>query len=374
MNKSTISSLLLIILAVIYSCNLNSKSEKSFASKIHTFYYNWYGNPEFDGEYFHWNHSVLPHWSDTTWNHAGQFPGGDNVGANFYPALGCYSSNDPQIISKHFELMNRAGIGVCVISWWGKDSYEDKSIPQYLEAADKYNLKIAFHIEPFYKSVEEFKEQLTYLHTKYGKHTALFLKDEKPVYYIYDSYKLKNTEWAKILTKNNKTSIRNTPLDAIFIGLWVHKDEGNFFTSSGFDGFYTYFASDGFVYGSTPSNWQHLSNFAQQNDLIFIPCVGPGYEDTRIRPWNSSNTKKRAVGVYYEKMFKKAMETSSEFIAITSFNEWHEGTQIEPAIPKTITNYTYQNYGTQPMFYIKKTKELVDDYKNFLDSKNGVHR
>ena len=29
---------------------------------LHVFYYSWYGNPQFDGKYIHWNHPVLSHW------------------------------------------------------------------------------------------------------------------------------------------------------------------------------------------------------------------------------------------------------------------------------------------------------------------------
>ena len=30
---------------------------------VHAFYYPWYGNPEHDGRYLHWNHRRLPHWN-----------------------------------------------------------------------------------------------------------------------------------------------------------------------------------------------------------------------------------------------------------------------------------------------------------------------
>ena len=54
---------------------------------IHAFYYMWYGNPEFDGRYLHWNHRYLPHWEQSVTN---QYPKGrhvppDDIGANFYP-------------------------------------------------------------------------------------------------------------------------------------------------------------------------------------------------------------------------------------------------------------------------------------------------
>ena len=48
-----------------------------------------------------------------------------------------------------------------------------------------------------------------------------------------------------------------------------------------FDGFYTYFASNGFTYGCNIKNWNILSKFARNNNLIFAPSVGPGYIDTR---------------------------------------------------------------------------------------------
>ena len=205
--------------------------------KAHTFYYNWYGNPEHDGKYFHWAHDILPHWSDKTWDNAGKFPGKENIGANYYPELGTYSSNDRDIIKKHMEMLQKASIGVLVITWWGKDSFEDKSIQTYLNLAESYGLKIAFHIEPFYKTVEEFKRQLNYLVTQYGSHPALFKINDKPFIYVYDSYKLEISEWYKILSPKSKQSIRNTNLDAVFIGLWAEKNHGDFIKESGFDGF-----------------------------------------------------------------------------------------------------------------------------------------
>ena len=329
---------------------------------VHTFYYNWYGNVEVDGRQFHWNHDVLPHWSDHTWDDVEGFPGKDDIGANFYPELGCYSSNDKELIDAHMKMIRKAGIGVVVITWWGKDSYEDKSIIHYLNSAKKHGLKIAIHIEPFYLSAEEFKAQVDYLAASYSAHEAIFKVDGKPFYYVYDSYKLEVEEWNKVLLDMGDFSVRNTTSDAIFIGLWVKENDGDFFKNTGLDGFYTYFASDGFEFGCTTSNWKSLSDFAKANELLFIPCAGPGYIDTRIRPWNAQNIKERESGMYYETMFKAAVESNPDYIGITSFNEWHEGTQIEPAVAKIVGDYTYENYGEHlnSWYYIHKTRELID--------------
>lgn len=333
--------------------------------KVHTFYYGWYANPENDGRYSNWNHLVIKHWIDTTWDNAGSYPGGDDIGANFYPQLGSYSSTNPEIIDTHMQQIRDAGVGVVAISWWGKGHLTDQSVPTLLDAAHKYGLKLAFHIEPIYKTIPEFKGHLQYISANYSNHPALYKVNGKPMYYLYNSFSLKHEEWQSMLNPDSVSTIRKTPLDGIFIGLWTTMFDGEFVVKSGFDGFYTYFASDGFAYGSTSSNWPEMSAFAREHNLIYIPSVGPGYIDTRIRPWNEKNTKSRDKGRYYEKMYADAVNTDPDFISITSFNEWHEGTQIEPSIPKKVGDYTYEDFGaeTDPLFYIKKTKELIKKFE-----------
>jgi len=35
----------------------------SLTTDVHAFYYAWYGTPDVDGAYSHWNHVRLPHWN-----------------------------------------------------------------------------------------------------------------------------------------------------------------------------------------------------------------------------------------------------------------------------------------------------------------------
>ena len=343
------------IVCCILACKSQAQDKVNY--KLHTFYYNWYGNPETDGNYYHWAHPVLPHWSDTTWNHFPPFPGGENIGSNYYPQLGCYSSNDTAIISKHIKEIADAGIGVVVITWWGKGSYEDKSIPLYMSAADKAGIKITFHIEPFYKTISGFEEAIKYIMDTYSKYPAFFKVNGKPTFYIYDSYKLDVKYWISAFSKDSAKSLRNTNYDAVYIGLWVNKGEEDFFTKGDFDGCYTYFASNGFVYGCTKDNWEYMAAWAKKNKKLFIPCVGPGYIDTRIRPWNAQNAKSRESGLYYDTMFEAAINVNPDFIGVTSFNEWHEGTQIEPAVSKAYNDINYENYSPlKPDYYLRRTK------------------
>jgi glycoprotein endo-alpha-1,2-mannosidase len=76
-----------------------------------------------------------------------------------------------------------------------------------------------------------------------------------------------------------------------------------------------------------------------------------------------ANTRHRRHGKYYEVGWRSALSAQAKVIAITSFNEWHEGTQIEPAVPKATASFTYFDYepeGTN--FYLNLTKWWVIEY------------
>lgn len=353
--------LICLVVLVLSSCD---KASTETSDRVHAFYYGWYGNPETDGQYAHWNHSILPHGPDPRYLNAGSYPGGEDIGANFYPELGTYSSNDPETIEKHMQMFVQAGIGVLAFSWWGPDSFEEKSIPLYLDLANQYGLKIAFHIEPFFQSADEFLDLLEYINQQYGSHPAYYQFNGKPMFYVYDSYRLPASEWAILLKPEGGKSIRGTQLDANMIGIWVIRPMRDFFIESGFDGFYTYSASDQTYWASKPENWAEMAAFASQHDLLFIPSVGPGYIDTRIRPWNTNSTADRQNGEYYQQQFENAIEVNPQVISITSFNEWHEGTQIEPAVPKSIKGFTYQDYGSDqdPAVYLQLTRKWVNTF------------
>ena len=65
-------------------------------------------------------------------------------------------------------------------------------------------------------------------------------------------------------------------------GLVVEAEHQEQLYNGGFDGMYTYFASDTFVYGSMPSKWSKISTYCKTRQLMFSPSVGPGYIDTEV--------------------------------------------------------------------------------------------
>jgi hypothetical protein len=125
----------LITLSLLF---ISVSSLDSLPRDIHFFFYIWYGNPENDGAYFHWNHAVLPHWTDQVnqmYPQIGErFTPPHHLHSPYYPAkgrlalitlrsmncLGPYSSKDPIVLNKQFDEIIRAGGHTLVISWWGQ--------------------------------------------------------------------------------------------------------------------------------------------------------------------------------------------------------------------------------------------------------------
>jgi len=354
MNKNQIFP---AVLAVLLLFSTTVPAGAALKKKVFCFYYNWYKSPAFDGIDQHWSH-----WSN---GDPKGYPGGDNIGSNFFPSLGNYSTKDPALVSRHMKMIADAGIDAIFLTYWGKDHFTAESIPVILEEAAKAGVKVGFQIEPYGdRSPLTVKADVIHIIDTWGKHPAFYRSETgRPLFFVYDSYLNKAEQWSAVLTPGGNQTIRKTPYDSDFMGLWVNSNEQEFFLKSGFDGFYTYFVSKVFRYGSNPDNWQAMQKWALANKKEFIPCVGPGYIDERIRPENSANTQNRDNGRYYDDYWKKAIAVRPGAIAITSFNEWHEGTQIEPATPKKTTGFTYLNYQPLPEdHYLLRTRYWSDHF------------
>ena len=333
---------------------------------VHAFMYLWYGEPKTDGGvYKHWNHEVLPHWEpriNEQYSEVGsRFTPPYDIHSPFYPLHGPYSSSDKQVLLRQFDELTSAGVEVAVVSWWGpKDKPHatdtqgvntDLVLANLLREADAYNsvqaalheaeggigqaksIKISLHLEPYpTRSAASIRTDLDYIAKEYSHHSCLYKgTDGRRVYYVYDSYHIPSSQWSRLLDVEGDLSVRGTPSDGIMLGLWLHHHHGRDLREGKFDGFYTYFGTDGFSYGSTTVNWNHMCRFAAKANLLCCLSVGPGYNDTLIRPWNFLNTRDRNGGKYYESMWQQALKAKPATISVTSYNEWGEGTQIEPS-------------------------------------------
>src|SRR6185295_9615643 len=87
---------------------LNAQGEKL----AFIYYYGWYGNPDWDSGWQHWQE----------YDHR---PPRD-ISSAFYPRLGPYSSGSPAILEQHIRWIAGANVNVIIYSWWGRDDLTDR--------------------------------------------------------------------------------------------------------------------------------------------------------------------------------------------------------------------------------------------------------
>ena len=63
--------------------------------------------------------------------------------------------------------------------------------------------------------------------------------------------------------------------------------------------------------------------------LACAPSVGPGYDGRRAGELAASRP--RLNGLTYDRLWSCAVAAAPDVVTVTSYNEWGEGTQIEPA-------------------------------------------
>ena len=352
---------------------------------VHAFFYVWYGTVEVDGNWTHWDHEVLDHWNpEISQIHKKAIGSKHNPPSNlhsaYYPLQGAYSSRDPNNLDAQFATMQAAGIDVAVVSWWGQPTNEratdtqgvasDLAIDDVFQAAERNgHVKVMLHLEPYPgRSEATVRSDLEYIMEKYSKYPSLYRSPKGfPCYYMYDSYHIQPHAWQRLLTVDGDITVRGTALDALFIGLWLDSGHGRDLKDAGFDGAYSYFASEGFSYGSTVAHWKTMVTFCNAYSLLSSLSVGPGYDDSAIRPWNRQNTKFREDGMYYEGFWEEALVAGPSFVSITSYNEWGEGTQIEPArevLKSEGYEKAYSNYGKGgPHLYINITEKYATTFR-----------
>lgn len=378
-----------VSLALLSSALVTASTEqeegtcKAGQAAVHAAFYLWYGNPESDGRWLHWDHKVLPHWDPKVDAQHPKFnwrpP--DEHHSPFRPERGLFSARNNQTLKEQFKELAAAGVNSAMISWWGRKdratkrddadsgANTDELVPAVLEAAQEAGVYVSFHVEPYGgRTPETFLDDLSYIHEQYGSHPAVWREGPKslPLFWLYD-VSVQHSQQDVKAWRRALDSVRGTALDANFFCLCIgQQGDARFVEEGGFDGAYTYFAAVGFTPGSQPRNWQRIKEELARSGKKFVPAVGPGYDDTLIRPWNAHNVRPRQQGGYYDAMWQAALDLGPHAVSITSYNEWGEGTQIEPAVPYTSPQgRKYQDYLPEaPDFYLSKTAKWAKEFRS----------
>ena len=212
-----------------------------------------------------------------------------------------------------------AGVDEVVTSWSGWGSLEDTRLPTVIAAARAHGLRVGAHLEPYPgRTVESVGADIDHLR-------SLGITD----YYVYRPFDFTAEEWSGLLTG----------LDGVRV--FAQTALPGFAARAGFDGVYTY---DILLYGGR--TFGRLCAAAHRLRLLCAPSVGPGYAASRAT--GDRRVKPRRNGRTYDAMWRAALRARADEVTITSYNEWSEGTQIEPASgdPPALGYFSYDGaYG-----------------------------
>lgn len=254
-----------------------------------------------------------------------------------------YASRDRATMERHVSQAQGAGIDAFVQSWWGPGNPTDDNFKTLLEVSQATGFRVAIDFEvtsPFYGNRTAVVNGLRYLIQTHTGHPAYLRWNGKPVIFFWRQQQYGVNEWA---------AIRNE-VDPSHSTIWIAEGVDAGYQAQ-FDGHHLY----SIAWDANPAaqlvKWGNRIRDAEARwgDRLWVATVMPGYDDTRL-PRSGAFRRDRAGGAYYRETFRGARESQADWVVITSFNEWPEGTYIEPS----------EAHGD---FYLALTRDLIADWK-----------
>lgn len=283
---------------------LFGNNEREIADDIvAVFYYPWYGNPATSGYWSHWNGPgdnppstwsslYAPDFPDSTWD----------------PPVMLYDSTDPGLLCWQDQGMARAGVDIAIGSWWGIGTFEDNALASAIQSCKSVQWCIYYEMEGFADPpVEQLVTDLRSVIDRFGPTRNYAKVDNKWLVFVY----IANDEDAAARWRTAKEQLRDAGYE-LYINAVGSPAPGNF-----------------------PDPWDaiHLYDLTTRQTLTDTIMVGddsaalsPGfwgaYEDPQLE---------RDLQAYCAAWADIVSEAErARFILIETWNEWHEGTSIEP--------------------------------------------
>ncbi len=288
--------------------------------KVLAFYYAWYGNPE-----------TQRRWRGRDWREVDE--ANKRIGSStHYPVLGPYSSHDPKVVEQHCRWAKEAGIDGFIVSWWQPNDFHDRAMPLILDKAQKFGLEVTAYFETVpNKDRKKALSDVLYLLNRYGRHPVWLKVNGKPVLFVYDRaiQQIGLDGWLWVIAEAN----RRYEGGAVFIG-----DQISLRAARIFDGIHTYN-----ITGRTArKSVSEIKTWAERTFPQWVATAGegriaclsiiPGYDDSKMGRKLPRPITERHNGETYRVLWEAAIAANPDWVLITSWNEWHEGSEIEPSV------------------------------------------
>jgi hypothetical protein len=260
--------------------------------------------------------------------------------------LSPYASSDREAMARHIKQARTAGIDAFVLNWWGMGNPTEKNLKALLDTAAQQGFRVAVDFDinsPFMDGVGSYAENLRHLHTSHALHPAYLRYQGRPVVFFYNVSRFPVSTWR---------SLRDQA-DPNRSAIWIAEGTDVSYLSV-FDGHHLYSVTwpNRIPPAQTLPKWGdrvRKYNREQGTAKLWVATVMPGYDDRKVRP-GSGFARSRDGGEYYRHCWQAAIASKPHWVIVNSFNEWPEGTYIEPS----------QAYG---QLYLDLTREWAARFK-----------
>lgn len=266
---------------------------RGFAPKVLASYYGWYGRP--DGaakKWLHWDPSRADYQVANT------------------PVLGWYDSADRHVICQQIAWARQAGVDAFAMSFWD-DAWHKTVLEAVAAEADRAGFALVMYLESA-PTAQALKDQLLAYQSFAAKHPSVLRVDAKPAVLLYSRV------FTQLGPAGLREGLQGTRIFAI-------GDQMTPETLELMDGAHTYLSAS---WNETyRAQLVDMSRWARLQDKMLVATVNPGYDDTHVR--TPSYMEHRQDGLFYASYWASAK--LADWVLITSWNEWHEGSEIEPS-------------------------------------------
>jgi len=254
-----------------------------------------------------------------------------------------YDSWDPAVIQQHVSQAASAGIDGLVVAWYGpqeENNQTETNFRMILDQAQANGIKALLSVDlgssAWFSNKQEIIDGLNYALSVHAQHPAYFRYNGKPVLFFWYQGRYNLSEWADIRQQ----------VDPNHNSIWIAEGAA-LDTLPTFDGLHMYTISWADNVGATELQW---GNSTRAKGGLWVGTAMPGWDNTYTKQ-SERYVRDRGDGAFLRESFSGAAASKPSMIIITSWNEWWEGTQIEPS----------NNYGD---FYLNLTRHVISEYKS----------
>jgi len=270
------------------------------------------------------------------------------------PLLGEYDSASQEVINQHIDWASGHGIDFFALSWWGPDSPENAVIQNAFVKSDLIG-DMRFAI--LYESIGRLNhigrkidlndptnrqillDDLTFIQKTYWKHPQYLRINGKPVIFLYFTRGFTGDVAGALKAARDK--LKEAGDDVYIIGDEVFWNTSYPMESAhwgGLDAVTTYLMYD-FVPDSALNftsrvhiEYRQWNKRARQMGVSFIPNILPGFNDNAAFPQGKRPPLDKTTDLFQLQvdMAFAQLDPGINMLMITSWNEWHEFTTIEP--------------------------------------------